>query len=86
MLKVHRVSVRLPARSHHQGYPALNPENRRLTGYAIGPHKRCQPTVPNRFMTDHERGRALGVAVRETREQATQLVSGFAVGTETVSE
>ena len=34
------------------------------------------------FMTDYERGRGLGVVVLETREQATRLASGFAVGTE----
>ncbi len=34
------------------------------------------------FMTDYERGRGLGVVVLETREQATQLAAGLAVGSE----
>ncbi len=34
------------------------------------------------IMTDYDRGRGLGVVVLATREQATQLAAGFAVGTE----
>jgi hypothetical protein len=34
------------------------------------------------FMTDYGRGRGLGVVVLQTREQADQLASAFAVGSQ----